>query len=57
MISDTRVASERTLLERSNRIQYGNLLTLPIADGGMLYVTVRHFTNPTTGAITALFLT
>jgi uncharacterized membrane protein (UPF0182 family) len=38
MISDTRVASERTLLERSNRIEYGNLLTLPIADGGMLYV-------------------
>ena len=38
MISDTRVASERTLLERSNRIHYGNLLTLPIADGGMLYV-------------------
>jgi uncharacterized membrane protein (UPF0182 family) len=38
MISDTRVASERTLLERSNRIQYGNLLTLPIGDGGVLYV-------------------
>ncbi|WP_370010184.1 UPF0182 family protein [Nocardia cyriacigeorgica] len=38
MISDTRVASERTLLERSNRIQYGNLLTLPIAEGGVLYV-------------------
>ncbi|MGW3484455.1 UPF0182 family protein [Rhodococcus indonesiensis] len=38
MISDTRVASERTLLERSNRIQYGNLLTLPIAQGGILYV-------------------
>ncbi|MFD6064134.1 UPF0182 family protein [Rhodococcus wratislaviensis] len=38
MISDTRVASERTLLERSNRIQYGNLLTLPIADGGVLYL-------------------
>ncbi len=38
MISDTRVASERTLLERSNRIQFGNLLTLPIADGGVLYV-------------------
>lgn len=38
MISDTRVASERTLLERSNRIHYGNLLTLPIADGGLLYV-------------------
>ncbi|MGM5069778.1 UPF0182 family protein [Rhodococcus qingshengii] len=38
MISDTRVASERTLLERSNRIHYGNLLTLPIAGGGFLYV-------------------
>ncbi len=36
MISDTRVASERTLFERSNRIQYGNLLTLPIADGDVL---------------------
>lgn len=32
MISDTRVASERTLLEHSNRIHDGNLLTLPIAD-------------------------
>lgn len=38
MISDTRVASERTLLERSNRIHYGNLLTLPIGNGGFLYV-------------------
>lgn len=38
MISDTRVASERTLLERSNRIHFGNLLALPIADGGVLYV-------------------
>ncbi|MFC9549569.1 UPF0182 family protein [Rhodococcus sp. NPDC056960] len=38
MISDTRVASERTLLERSNKIYYANLLTLPIADGGILYV-------------------
>ncbi|MFC7448923.1 UPF0182 family protein [Rhodococcus daqingensis] len=38
MISDTRVASERTLLERSNRIEYGNLLMLPIAEGGVLYV-------------------
>ncbi|WP_454198598.1 UPF0182 family protein [Nocardia sp. Marseille-Q1738] len=50
MISDTRVASERTLLERSNRIQYGNLLTLPIADGGLLYVeplfTERISTTP-----------
>ncbi|MCV7153272.1 UPF0182 family protein [Mycolicibacterium pyrenivorans] len=50
MISDTRVASERTLLERSNRIHYGNLLTLPIGDGGVLYVeplyTERISTNP-----------
>lgn len=50
MISDTRVASERTLLERSNRIQYGNLLTFPIADGGVLYVeplfTERISTTP-----------
>ena len=50
MISDTRVASERTLLERSNRIHYGNLLTLPIADGGVLDVeplyTERISTNP-----------
>ena len=50
MISDTRVASERTLLERSNRIHYGNLLTLPIADGGVLYVeplfTERLSTTP-----------
>jgi uncharacterized protein len=50
MISDTRVASERTLLERSNRIHFGNLLTLPIADGGVLYVeplyTERISTTP-----------
>lgn len=26
----------------------------PVIDGGVLYVTVRHFTNPSTGAITAL---
>ncbi|MDJ0395236.1 UPF0182 family protein [Rhodococcus sp. G-MC3] len=38
MVSDARVASDRTLLEQSNEFQYGNLLTLPIADGGILYV-------------------
>ncbi|RRQ26422.1 membrane protein [Rhodococcus sp. Eu-32] len=38
MTSDSRVASDRTLLQQSNNIQYGNLLTLPIADGGILYV-------------------
>lgn len=50
MISDTRVASERTLLERSNRIHYGNLITLPVANGGVLYVeplfTERISTTP-----------
>ncbi|MEO7079517.1 MAG: UPF0182 family protein [Rhodococcus sp. (in: high G+C Gram-positive bacteria)] len=38
MTSDARVASDKTLLQQSNKIQYGNLLTLPIADGGILYV-------------------
>ena len=50
MISDTRVASERTLLERSNRIQYGNLLTLPIADGGILYVEPMYTERISTAA-------
>ncbi|WP_200933828.1 MULTISPECIES: UPF0182 family protein [unclassified Rhodococcus (in: high G+C Gram-positive bacteria)] len=52
MTSDTRVASDRTLLQQSNRIQYGNLLTLPIANGGILYVeplyTERNTTNTST---------
>ncbi|WP_084352546.1 UPF0182 family protein [Millisia brevis] len=52
MTSDTRVASDRTLLQNSNRIQYGNLLTLPIGDGGILYVeplyTERSTTNTST---------
>ncbi|MGW0175499.1 UPF0182 family protein [Rhodococcus sp. NPDC003322] len=38
MISDARVGSEKALLERTNKIQFGNQLTLPIADGGILYV-------------------
>ncbi|WP_424807505.1 UPF0182 family protein [Rhodococcus sp. 27YEA15] len=38
MTSDSRVASEVSLLKQSNKIQYGNLLTLPIAEGGILYV-------------------
>jgi uncharacterized membrane protein (UPF0182 family) len=58
MISDTRVASERTLLERSNRIHFGNLLTLPIADGGVLYVeplyTERISTNPSSSTFPQL---
>ncbi|CAM2789477.1 UPF0182 family protein [Skermania piniformis] len=38
IVADPRWASDRTFLSGSNRIQYGNLLTLPIADGGVLYV-------------------
>lgn len=38
MISDARVASEKALLERTNKIQFGNQLTLPIGDGGILYI-------------------
>ncbi|SEC64084.1 hypothetical protein SAMN04490240_2121 [Rhodococcus pyridinivorans] len=55
MISDTRVASERTLLERSNRIQYGNLLTLPIADGGILYVQPMYTERNATAGSTSTF--
>ncbi|MFC4375174.1 UPF0182 family protein [Nocardia halotolerans] len=33
-----RVSQEKTLLSNSNKIKYGNLLTLPVADGGILYV-------------------
>ena len=49
MTSDTRVASERTLLQNANRIQYGNLLTLPIADGGILYVEPLYTERNTPG--------
>ncbi|MFB3129869.1 MAG: hypothetical protein ACE1Y7_09265, partial [Lysobacteraceae bacterium] len=38
MTSDPRVASELALLRQSNKVIFGNLLTLPIADGGILYV-------------------
>ncbi|MDI9936908.1 MULTISPECIES: UPF0182 family protein [Rhodococcus] len=55
MISDPRVASERTLLERSNKIQYGNLLTLPIADGGILYVEPMYTERSSTGPNTSTF--
>ncbi|WP_242676745.1 UPF0182 family protein [Rhodococcus sp. ABRD24] len=38
MTSNQRVASALSLIQQSNKLQYGNLLTLPIADGGILYV-------------------
>ncbi|MBY6314558.1 MULTISPECIES: UPF0182 family protein [Nocardiaceae] len=52
MTSDTRVASDRTLLQQSNRIQYGNLLTLPIAQGGILYVEPLYTERNTANAAT-----
>ncbi|MDG3013081.1 UPF0182 family protein [Corynebacteriales bacterium D3-21] len=44
MKSDPRVSSDKTLFQ-SNKIQYGNLLTLPIADGGILYVEPLYAEN------------
>jgi uncharacterized membrane protein (UPF0182 family) len=40
MTTDARVSNERTTLTggNTNKIRYGNLLTLPIGDGGILYV-------------------
>ncbi|MBN4925940.1 UPF0182 family protein [Hoyosella rhizosphaerae] len=49
MTSDTRVASDRTLLERSNRLHYGNLLTLPVGNGGILYVEPLYTERNVTG--------
>lgn len=40
MTTDARVSSDRTVLTggNTNKIKYGNLLTLPIGEGGILYV-------------------
>ncbi|MBF6327064.1 UPF0182 family protein [Nocardia transvalensis] len=40
MTTDARVSNERTTLTggNTNKIKYGNLLTLPIGEGGILYV-------------------
>ncbi|WP_175041338.1 UPF0182 family protein [Nocardia terpenica] len=40
MTTDARVSNERTTLTggNTNKIKYGNLLTLPVGDGGILYV-------------------
>ncbi|RDI53315.1 UPF0182 family protein [Nocardia mexicana] len=40
MTTDARVSSDRTVLTggNTNKIKYGNLLTLPVGDGGILYV-------------------
>src|SRR5690606_6957996 len=48
------VSQEKTLLSNSNKIRYGNLLTLPIADGGILYVE-PFYNERNTGPNTATF--
>lgn len=53
MISDARVGSEKALLEKTNKIQYGNQLALPIAKGGILYVEPMY--TERSGANTATF--
>ncbi|MFG1791404.1 UPF0182 family protein [Nocardia sp. NPDC049149] len=48
------VSQEKTLLSNSNKIKYGNLLTLPVADGGILYVE-PFYNERNTGPNTATF--
>ncbi|WP_194836154.1 UPF0182 family protein [Nocardia sp. XZ_19_369] len=54
MTTAPEVSREKTLLSNSNKIKYGNLLTLPIADGGILYVE-PFYNERNTGANTATF--
>ncbi|MBF6409798.1 UPF0182 family protein [Nocardia farcinica] len=54
MTTAPQVSQEKTLLSNSNKIRYGNLLTLPIADGGILYVE-PFYNERNTGPNTATF--
>jgi uncharacterized membrane protein (UPF0182 family) len=54
MTTAPEVSSQKTLLSNSNKIRYGNLLTLPIADGGILYVE-PFYNERNTGAGTSTF--
>lgn len=54
MTTAPEVSQEKTLLSNSNTIRYGNLLTLPIADGGILYVE-PFYNERNTGPDTATF--
>ncbi|MET8877427.1 UPF0182 family protein [Nocardia sp. NPDC004604] len=54
MTTAPEVSSQKTLLSNSNKIRYGNLLTLPIADGGILYVE-PFYNERNTGAGSATF--
>lgn len=52
MVSHSDVSTEVALLEQYNKIQYGNLLTIPIADGGVMYVTPLYTERKTTSGNT-----
>ncbi|MBF6123979.1 UPF0182 family protein [Nocardia brasiliensis] len=54
MTTAPEVSRERTLLSNSNKIKYGNLLTLPVADGGILYVE-PFYNERNTGPNTSTF--
>ncbi|MEU2104097.1 MULTISPECIES: UPF0182 family protein [unclassified Nocardia] len=54
MTTSPEVSREKTLLSNSNKIKYGNLLTLPVADGGILYVE-PFYNERNTGPNTATF--
>ncbi|GAA5041263.1 UPF0182 family protein [Nocardia callitridis] len=54
MTTAPEVSQEKTLLSNSNKIKYGNLLTLPVADGGILYVE-PFYNERNTGPDTATF--
>ncbi|WP_280235083.1 UPF0182 family protein [Nocardia cyriacigeorgica] len=54
MTTAPQVSQEKTLLSNSNKIRYGNLLTLPVADGGILYVE-PFYNERNTGPNTATF--
>ncbi|GAB2641218.1 UPF0182 family protein [Nocardia goodfellowii] len=54
MTTADEVSREKTLLSNSNKIKYGNLLTLPIADGGILYVE-PFYNERNTGPNTSTF--
>ncbi|MEV6390311.1 UPF0182 family protein [Nocardia xishanensis] len=54
MTINDEVSRDKTLLQGSNKIKYGNLLTLPIADGGILYVEPLY-TERNSGPNTSTF--
>ncbi|PPI93017.1 membrane protein [Nocardia nova] len=59
MTTDARVSNDRTLLTggNTNKIKYGNLLTLPIGEGGILYVEpwyLERNSGPTTASFPQL---